>query len=199
MECLVDGVLWGAQRRLDGFGRPIGVGDGGEYLGIKVPVSVDPGAVGEFVERLGESPVDPPLGQRQLSVQRLEPSELGSECFDLVFAAISPAAVGLVAVGLLACGLTAAVRHDLVEREVRTPTRHIQRRTRRVGAFGTETVWRDVDLQSEAPSDMEVLPTLVVGPTLDQSRLLQFAEVIDDCLGTHADIVANLGDIAGFL
>ncbi len=44
---------------------------------------------------------------------------------------------------------------------------------------------------------MKVLPTLIVDPALDETRLLEL-KVLDYRLGTHAKIVGNFGHITGF-
>jgi hypothetical protein len=40
---------------------------------------------------------------------------------------------------------------------------------------------------------------LVVGPAFDQSRVLEPSKVVDDGLGADPQVLADLGDVAGFM
>jgi hypothetical protein len=127
--------------------------------------------VGERVAQRREPALDPPLGQRELVLQLIEPLEVVGEF-----------------------GEVAGVARRDVDRDVPTG-REIEARTRRVGALRAEAIGRDVDFEPEVPRDPEVLPATLVGPALDETALFELPEVIDHCLRTHAERLADLGDV----
>jgi len=171
------------------------------------------------IERLREPALNPPLGHRKLVFETFELFEIRSEGREVGGFLVEPIhLVGGVPIRL-GCLLVRPIRLLVrpirllvrpIRLLVRLPVPHppdvqgdvspggdIEVRGGRVGAFRAELVGGDVHFEPEVAGDREVLPAAVVDVGFDQPGLLELPEVVDDRLRAHAEILADLRDVAG--